>query len=1161
MKITRLTLAMVLLTGLLETTWAANTYYVTTNGPGGIATDWATAKSNIQDAINLTLDGDLVLVSNGVYDVSGTAIAGTITNRVVITKAITVRSLNGPIVTIIKGARNASTTNGVAAVRCVYMTNNATLSGFTITNGATGTNSTEGQSGGGIMCEGTNAVITNCIISGNAAYVAGGGVYSGVVYNCILNGNSTPGIGGGIVESTCYNCTIVNNSAGELGGGGAYNANLINCIVYYNSATAGEANYAGTCAFANSCTTPDPGSGSENITSDPSFLNAGAGNYRLAAGSPCINAGTNQDWMTNSVDLDGLARIVQGRVDMGAYESEYFFSLGPTAFDKTVMQGSATNFSVFLTNSSDTQIIYWQAVKTNDWVTLSPSSGTIATNSSYNATTNFTIANSSLGLNPTSYYSRLTVTPTNIPFYPQTGTVDMTMHVAAFGRSPTQMTATVKQHGTTNATVSIWNTGGGSLPYTVNTNFSWLNVSPASGTLTGQTDTLTVVFTNTPLQVGTYYGALTLVSGIDGSTLDIEADLTVTTGPQMSVSPLILTGSVMMGQNLTNQYLNVSNNIAETIDYRAEKNISWLTVSPTNWQLDPGASTNLTVSYQTVGLATNSSAGPSNYNAVISITASNADVLGSPANVAVTVTVNPKARLDKNTVLITNIVKEGYDAPDSNFEVWNGNGYYTLNFTVSDDADWFVLTPSSGTSTGAHVKITASYSTAGLTVGGHSAQITVVGRSYTGTNWGSAVDATQIVDVWLLVTPTAALATDALTTYEFSTHFGHPVDSKSFQLWNAVGGGSVLQYTIAKNMSWLSASPTTGTSADENDKHPITFTCNTANMRPGRYTGTLTASGIDRATGIEARNSPASINVALTIIRNKGFDFSGNGGGASDLVVYKESSGLWNITNLISHYTTNVMFGGKGYVPVPGDFDGDMISDLGIYRYSSGYWYVRNISDQHLGEAGGSYWAWPNIVASMGGYVSAAGDYDGDGLTDPTMYREISGLWSVLLSDSNYARFDFNFGGSGYVSIPADYDGDGLTDPAVYNETTGQWCLTYSSVGYLAISGLFGAPGWTAIPADYDGDGLADAAVYQEATGLWYILPTDPLRHGVPIIGPFGGPGYVPVPADYDGDGSADACVYDEATGNWYIISVTKGTKIAWPIYFGGYGFSPVRPW
>jgi len=54
------------------------------------------------------------------------------------------------------------------------------------------------------------------------------------------------------------------------------------------------------------------------ITNTPLFLDAAIGDYRLQSGSPCIDAGTNE--VVATTDLDGNARIVNGTVDMGAYE-------------------------------------------------------------------------------------------------------------------------------------------------------------------------------------------------------------------------------------------------------------------------------------------------------------------------------------------------------------------------------------------------------------------------------------------------------------------------------------------------------------------------------------------------------------------------------------------------------------------------------------------------------------------------------------------------------------------------------------------------------------------------------------------------------------------------------------------------------------------------
>lgn len=76
----------------------------------------------------------------------------------------------------------------------------------------------------------------------------------------------------------------------------------------------------GNSEVTHTCTTPlVPGIG--NITNDPQFVDLSSTNLRLKSTSPCINAGTNFAWMVGATDLDGLPRVINGTVDMGAYES------------------------------------------------------------------------------------------------------------------------------------------------------------------------------------------------------------------------------------------------------------------------------------------------------------------------------------------------------------------------------------------------------------------------------------------------------------------------------------------------------------------------------------------------------------------------------------------------------------------------------------------------------------------------------------------------------------------------------------------------------------------------------------------------------------------------------------------------------------------------
>jgi hypothetical protein len=208
----------------------ASDLYVDLNSTNPVPpfSNWATAAANIQDAVDAAVDGDRIFVNDGVYN-SGSSVVYGATNRVAVSKAVAIQSVNGPVATII---------DGTATMRCVYLTNNASLIGFTLTNGVAifGTDPVKQLSGGGAWCEPTNSLLINCVIVSNKATKYGGGVFGGFVSNSTVTYNTASGAGasgGGVASNAVQNCILMRNSA--LLGGGAHGAVLVGCIIVSNT--------------------------------------------------------------------------------------------------------------------------------------------------------------------------------------------------------------------------------------------------------------------------------------------------------------------------------------------------------------------------------------------------------------------------------------------------------------------------------------------------------------------------------------------------------------------------------------------------------------------------------------------------------------------------------------------------------------------------------------------------------------------------------------------------------------------------------------------------------------------------------------------------------------------------------------------------------------
>ncbi len=198
--------------------------------------------------------------------------------------------------------------------------------------------------GGGIYASQGGLITHSRIVSNNSGYYGGGAhlTQGGTLINCLVAGNVASNHGGGLFadnmivsNGSIRSCTFADNESVSGYGGGMWVVStnyFINTIIYSNRASAAAEidvgvyplnQAAATNSFHYCCTSRDLSTANQhNTAAPPEFADFAGGNYRLAAGSPCINAGTNESWMAQGFDLDGRPRLDRfSRLpDMGCYE-------------------------------------------------------------------------------------------------------------------------------------------------------------------------------------------------------------------------------------------------------------------------------------------------------------------------------------------------------------------------------------------------------------------------------------------------------------------------------------------------------------------------------------------------------------------------------------------------------------------------------------------------------------------------------------------------------------------------------------------------------------------------------------------------------------------------------------------------------------------------
>jgi len=202
------------------------------------------------------------------------------------------------------------------------------------------------------------------------------------------------------------------------------------------------------------------------------------------------------------------------------------------------------------------------------------------------------------------------------------------------------------------------------------------------------------------------------------------------------------------------------------------------------------------------------------------------------------------------------------------------------------------------------------------------------------------------------------------------------------------------------------------------------------------------------------------------------------------------SQGKWFLFDDVGIATTSFFYGDPGDYPFVGDWDGDGVETPGLYRQSDGYVYLRNSNTQGIADI--------KFFFGNPGDVPIAGDFNNDGFDTVSIYRPSNQTFYIInklgSGDAGLGAADFSyvFGNPGDNPFVGDFDGDGIETAGLHRESTG---LVYSrnshTQGNADAQFIFGDPGDRLISGDWTNNGVFTPALFRPSNTTMYFRYTN----------------------------------------------------------------------